>query len=419
MFPRLGLCALALAPFCHAAPPVVSSRPWAEIAPVLEKEQRLIIVQINGKSCAPCDQRLAAWSDPRILGFIGENAEVFFLDPAADAAALSAVGGGPQGSLVALRSGKAVARVEGPAAAIQADALLAWLTNASAEAPAKTDEKAAGKALQAVYDVSEDTPQGPRILSAAWQASRLGNPEDHFGNIAVVVAQAISDLLAADPKKSADFAPLLADTEKQLACDLCSWPRREEWILLNELLGKSDATFAWFDRIKAAPGSGPTLNHFQFVLRELLRGKGRYADIAAFVPDPAAAIATVEEDYSRTQRLPGWIFERQAEEAWVSSVEAYLGETYAALLAAGREKDAEFVAAKALELCQGGPMADHSAAQIRYNLVRFALNAGQPRAQHIIWLDELEKAESTLRPVNRSNIVPFRAALQKFEKTPK
>lgn len=176
-----------------------------------------------------------------------------------------------------------------------------------------------------------------------------------------------------------------------------------DWIKLNEVIGDEDATLAWFDRFKERE-EGPEM--FALVDRELYRllsSRERWAEIALIYPSQGRLISVLERDQNSMERQVEMLASRPAPslpddmpeeekarlaqmraEAPLRSFRDKTSHIYAALLAAGREEDAEEVAM----LLLGG----QDTAVARTALVEVALEAGEPRPHHLRWLEEAEES---------------------------
>jgi hypothetical protein len=175
----------------------------------------------------------------------------------------------------------------------------------------------------------------------------------------------------------------------ELKTDARTFADLDDWIMLNELVGQTDATLEWFDRIKLDPDAAKTLDREGIHIRSLLVERKRWADVGIVDTDPLRLLRLLH-GIMRLPALLGPPERRETRDATMLELlrkEASL--IYACQLAAGKERIAIDVLNEAIKL---DPSAD-----MRVALVRKALEIGQFRKHMVEQLDAAEKAGSDVK----------------------
>ena len=209
-----------------------------------------------------------------------------------------------------------------------------------------------------------------------------------------------------DPSVKARFRAIRGELEAELAADPASQLARLEWVGLNIEIGDGEQVLEWVDA--GMPGLAPPQNEedarisekFLMQMDHLLAQSGRWLALSRLIHDPMkTAQRRVETllrhdpmrhaarpDFQNNDALAAqWEMIRYLQPAW----------PYAALLAGGRDAEAEKVAAYVMTEVPSGWM--------KVSLVEHARRAGRPRAEHLAWLDEA-KAQGAELPGLREQV---------------
>jgi hypothetical protein len=125
--------------------------------------------------------------------------------------------------------------------------------------------------------------------------------------------------------------------------------------VLNKVLGDDDRTIAWFDEVKDDPALATVVEGLSVFLEELLKVRGRWADLGRIVRDP---LATLDLRHSIVRHTDMPMMRRRLGDEAFAQMRATTAalfrrsatELVTSLRAAGRNDDAAAVRDKALTL---------------------------------------------------------------------
>jgi hypothetical protein len=133
-----------------------------------------------------------------------------------------------------------------------------------------------------------------------------------------------------------------------------------DWINLNDVVGEPEKTLAWFDKARQSMDFHAHYPHIGVVFRSWLERHGRWADSAFFVHNGREDI---EEQYHHWKLLDSMMLRRPeiAARPEMADVHARMfrgrvASTYASLLAAGREREADDALAAARGYAPGAEL---------------------------------------------------------------
>jgi len=169
------------------------------------------------------------------------------------------------------------------------------------------------------------------------------------------MASEIKDLIDAHRPARDSFAEIRDQTGAAADADPTTRDLRLDWVVLNHMLGEDDRTIAWFDTVKGrmepeaiARCAGPHLV-------ELLKARGRWADVGRLCINPLKDLAFYNEvrgkgDLPLISRLLPKEALAHMEEISRQHFRKAAAELYTAMRAAGRTADAKEVHDEALRL---------------------------------------------------------------------
>ncbi len=386
-------------------PPVFDKRPYAEAQKAADDQKKWFIVDATAVWCLPCKRMEGTtWRDEKVVKWLGEHAITVTIDVDQEANLAKQLAIEAMPTIIAFRAGKEVDRVVG----YQSPAdFLAWLEGITrGEKSIDAIKKRAGTReggqgsvnIQARLDLARKFAQSGKYDEAAdeyawlWE-HMLEHDRAYYGVRLSFMAGDMERLAAKRTVAKQRFTELRNRAAKAVEGDKADREAVVDWITLNRILGDSQATLAWFDQVKDQARWQPLLNEAASDLQELLIEAKRWPDVARLYPDP---VAELEQEHAlqvlmRGHEPPKGLSEEQRkelEELPKRMLREKVGTIYAALLAAGRDQDAGKVAARARDL-------DDSPAMIAA-LVSTACKAGQPRKQHLEWIDSISKPDGAL-----------------------
>jgi tetratricopeptide (TPR) repeat protein/thioredoxin-related protein len=199
----------------------------------------------------------------------------------------------------------------------------------------------------------------------------------------------------------ARYEPVLARFRQMR--DEAERTNREDWLVLNRVLGEQDKSLAWFDQVKKEAGAQEVFHKYERLLERALISRERYEDLALIYQDP---ISELKHKY---------LFAKPAiEQNEYDPFPRQAAAMYVAFLAAGRDDIAEQLANESLKL------EDTSA--MRKALASTAQRANQLRPGQLKWIQEGERitidphrAESYLdRGITYAKYKRYAAAIDDF-----
>ena len=169
------------------------------------------------------------------------------------------------------------------------------------------------------------------------------------------MAGEIGTLVIAHPRARERFAALRDDAGAAADADPTSAERRLDWVVLNNILADEERTLRWFDGVKSNPHLQDVVRGAGRFLIELLKTRGRWADVGRIYRNPLKELTFLHESFAAAplpemSSILGGKAVDQVEEVMASQFREGAGELYASLRAAGRTAEAKAVHEEALRL---------------------------------------------------------------------
>lgn len=178
-----------------------------------------------------------------------------------------------------------------------------------------------------------------------------------------------------------------------------------DWLSLNKMLGIDDRSVLLFDVLRNSEEGIFLIQSNLFVYGELLAARGRWSDLGEMFADVESAARNMAQSLAVYKSGMRKVAEANpnapAHSGNVDDTLDQMGVTYAALLAAGREQDANQLAQV---LCAASDDSD-----IRLALAKHALRANQSRQVHIEWCVAARATGSDTSSLERSIQVALHA----------
>lgn len=189
-----------------------------------------------------------------------------------------------------------------------------------------------------------------------WLWNNMERIEPSMSGVRVsFMAGEMEQLVAAHPPARPRFAALRDQAAATADASPSAAAPRTDWAVLNKVLGDDDRTIAWFDEVKDDPALASVVERLSVFLEELLKVRGRWADLGRIVRDPLATL-DLRHSIVRHTDMP-MMRRRLGDEAFAQmrATTAALfrrsaAELVTSLRAAGRNDDAAAVRDKALTL---------------------------------------------------------------------
>ena len=387
-------------------PPVFDKRDYAVARKAAEKDGKWFLAKATAVWCGPCKQmNKTTFRDEKVVKWLKEHAIIVEFDVDKDKKLAKDLKIAAMPTLIAFKNGKTeFDRVVGYRA--PAD-FLAWLEGidrgetsiVAIKQRAGTRNPADGKVdIRARLDLARSLDRAGKLDEAAdeyvwlWR-NMLKHDQGYYGVRLSFMAGDMERLAARSAVAKKKFTELRDEVTPAIQGAKVDRDDLVDWVTLNKIVGDTDATLAWFEKVKDEPRRRPLLKYVDDDLEELLISKGRWADVGRVYPDPIEALKR-QYEFSKTlsaDNLPSGISAEQRkylEDMPKQKLRDKAGILYAGTLAAGREDVAQKLAARAREL-------DESPAMIAA-LVSTAFKADQPRKQHLEWIEAADKQDESL-----------------------
>lgn len=407
------LAGLAMMASAQDVPPVFSKVEFDKALEANKSDGKILIVKATAVWCGPCKQMdKTTWRDEKIVAWVGKNAVAIQIDVDKQKAASEQLKIEAMPTMVAFKGGKEIDRVVGFQ---HAGPFLTWMEGlakgetSTDKTMKKLDEVKTGESkmtAQERLNLARDLAQAKKLDEATseyvWLWDNIVKLEPGMVGVRVSFMAGDMEHLAAKhaPAKAA-FTKLRDATAAKFESDT-KRPRAEldDWIVLNRIIGSENDTLAWFDKIKTTPEAEELLKYVSRHLDELLLQNDRWADLGKTYRDPVGSMKRNAE----MRRIPPGIPEDQKadfERTQKQLFQRNSGKVYAALLAAGRDKDAAELADEAIKL--------DDSAEMKIAMVQTALRAKAPRKEQVDLLAAAEKSGANVAEVRNE----LTAALEK------
>lgn len=389
------LVALLMAFFAQelqALPAVFSDYSLNQAKERAGRGHKYLLVEFTASGCVPCKKMDATtWTDASIIRWIRENAIAIQLDSDKEKEAASELKIRAMPTIVIFAPEEYSKVFDRDTGYKNSHDLLTWLTSVKL---GKTtgqiiEEKAnamRGKGdhaeVQARYDLARRLLTDGKYKEATdefvwlWRNIPKQDPPMIAVRNSFMILEMIR-LLHRFPDAKPLFEELRTEAEKS--------DTRVDWVKLNGLLNESDKTLAWFDSIKDRPDHEQVIHQVDATLQSLLIRANRWADIGTYLyKEPMKKLEQLKQQSLTAKRLhkerrtglPGEPTARDYDPFPASAATLY-----AALLAAGREAEAEQIVSESFKF--------DDTRELRNKLAERAYKAGQSRPEQLKWLEEV------------------------------
>lgn len=311
--------------------------------------QQLLLVDFTASWCAPCKaMEHAVWQNAEVMAWIRQNARAIQVDIDADPATAERFNIRSVPTVVAWKMGSEVDRVCG---AKPPDEFIEWLKGVLRGETELDHLRAAAqgrKNLMATYAYARGLEMANKLDQATeeylwmWNHGADAEPEWSAVKYSFLVADLVR-LVTSHPPAAEALRPL-RDAARVKVEGGSFEGALQDWIALNQMLGESTHTLAWFDGIKHHLPPGLEPERLQYLLKDLLVAHHRWADLGRLIVRPLKQlrqhIKALRAEAS--QVLPPEL-SSMGEEMGRERLRLFhreLAQLYAALAAAGRNAEA-------------------------------------------------------------------------------
>jgi hypothetical protein len=295
-------------------PPVFQAETYDEAVRRAADEGRWAIVFATTPSsdlCATMDE--ITWRNDKVCAWIEEHAVAAQIDVGADELLARRLKLTAPPAVIAFKDGQEKSRMEGFR---NAHHMRLWFMTLEGKA---TRFSAALRSRSG--DLDEDMHGRLDYARALLERKRYPEATEHYvwmwknidrvqpsmrGVRVSFMAGEMERLAGADAAARARFAALRDEAGAAADAQRASVRDRVDWVVLNKIVGEQDRTLAWFDGAKADAREKPVIQAVSRLLAELLKEKGRWADLGRLHGDPLKELAFQHEASSvKLPDVPG------------------------------------------------------------------------------------------------------------------
>ena len=400
---RVLSCVLAvwLGAVCRAdLPPAFSDLTLEAAAKQVEGTDKLVLIKFTADWCMPCkamDQ--TTWRDEKVVAWVKEHGVAIQVDVDKEPKVSQKYQVSAMPTMVMLRGGNEIARKTGY---MDAARTMQWMEGAASgkgEEGPKVDKES--RDMQARFRTARELSMSGKPDEATEEFAWLWEHMLEFEPAMVGVrgsfmAGDMQKLAARHAPAKAAFTKLRDAAAEKLKQGTPDSEVRDDWVVLNEIIGDEDATLAWFDGVKGKPDDAKAVDRVSFRLVWLLVARERLADVALLFPYP---LEEVRSDYAmsaemakRQSKLPDFLDEQTKQSILDQPWEAFrekVAVLYTGYLAAGKDEIAGQILGEARKL--------YDKPRLVTGVIGFAVEKGQARPAMLAILDEAEKAGADVK----------------------
>jgi thioredoxin-like negative regulator of GroEL len=377
-------------------PPVFSNLEFDKAVAQNKTDDKILVVKSTASWCGPCKlMDRTTWRDEKIVTWFKTNGVAIVFDVDKEPALAKKLVIEAMPTMIAFRKGEEFDRIVGYKDATD---FLEWIEGVkngkkSIEAVisrAQNAQKGSDEEIKTRYDLAQKLQQSGQLEKATEEYVWLWThaPGTSYGPVrSSFMASNIKQLVAKHPPAKERFVQFRDEAAKLIQGEKVDADALDDWLVLNDVVGESKQTLEWFQTVKSEPRWMPLLRRESYRIEDLLWAGGLWTDVALLHPDPVGELQHKLELNEMTAKYregkkpdPNDVEHQEFDRR---SMRQRAGKLYAAMLAASRVEDSQAVVKKILEI-------DDSSAT-RLELVYWALEAKQPRAEHGVLLDEAQK----------------------------
>lgn len=292
----LLIALVVLAGAARAEPEVFSKAGYeADRAAAIEGE-KLHVLYFTASWCPPCQQmKKTTWVDESVVAWLDEHGLVTAIDVDEEEAMSRQYGIRAMPTIIALKGEDEIGRTVGYKSPTQ---MRSWLEAAQAgELPAEEDEQGfddfdpENDPVRAKLDGARDMLHGEKYDEATeayvdlWEHMLEEQPAYYGVRLSFMVEEMKMLVEAHEPALEA-FKAIRDRNEQELKSGNLDWSVLTDWVHLNGVIGDTDATMAWVERIAKRDNASATLNRFADEITEQASVSQRWDMVALAIPNP-------------------------------------------------------------------------------------------------------------------------------------
>lgn len=388
-------------------PAVFDKRPYGEAKKAATEGKKWFIVKAAAEWCAPCKRMdNTTWRDEKVVAWLTANAIAVHIDVDEQQQLAGELKIEAMPTVIAIRGADqefdrivgykgpsdTLAWLEGIARGTKYIDAITKLAGDRASSQGKVDIRGGLELARSLQQIGK-ADQAAEEYAWLWR-HMLDHDQAYYGVRLSFMASDMERLASQNQGAKKKFSDLRNETEQAINEEKVAVNDLADWMTLNKIVGEQQRTMAWFDRVAIEASWQPLLERLGPHLEDLLIRERRWVDFGKLYRNPIEKLELAHNIMSRSPKLPAFEGMDQKQQERLEEMPRQIfrtkaGRLYAGLLAAGRDGDAQKLAARAREL-------DDAPAMVAA-LVSTSLGAGQVRKEQIEWLGAAAKTDSSLR----------------------
>lgn len=296
-----SLVAIYATPAAWSHADIFSDMPFEQAKQQAQKDGKLFLADFTASWCPPCKQMEAStWTNADVQNWIKENAIAVQVDVDHDTKVTSLLDIAAMPTLVLFTPKNTSAEFGRQVGYMDASALLRWLEGAKSGKTAQDLEKeqdtgnAVFEHLGKARELQSAGKNAEALEEYIWIWNNASSTDPNVSPIRLAALPVeLKQLFASYPAGKAKFSEIRDAAEKT--------NNRQDWIILNMVLGDDARTLAWFDKAKLDSKESDTIQKHSTVLEPIIFNKSRWDDAATYLyPNP---IVKINEYFKRAQDM--------------------------------------------------------------------------------------------------------------------
>lgn len=345
-------------------PPVFQSTTFEDAMAQAKAKDVWLIVAATSASSEPAQlMDKTAWQSSRVAEWIEGNAIAVQVDVDGQPELAAALKIGSAPAAIAFKDGSERDRIVG---FFESARLLMWLMTLDRETKTVYDKmlrKGGGDFERDMHGRlsfakellhSQDYAKATEHYVWLWHNMERVDPDMRGVRVSFMAGE-IKELVGAHEPGRQTFAAIRDEAGAAADAAPASGDLRRDWVVLNNIVGDEERTLAWFDGVRGDPDAEPVVRGVGSLLIELLKARGRWADVGRLYHNPMKELAFHQELLTHANMpMMGSLLPKEAlaqiETMMHAQFRKAAAELYASLRAAGRTADAKAVHEEALRL---------------------------------------------------------------------